>query len=60
MIDFILSYLLIGVIWSLIFEFTINPRETNNSVRIRQILLWPIPASAWIIGFVIGIFNMFK
>jgi hypothetical protein len=47
-------YLLIGTMWSLIFEFGINPREINNGTRLRQILFWPIPLGAFIIGFIVA------
>lgn len=47
-------YLLIGTVWSLIFEFGINPREVDNGTRFRQIVLWPIPLGAFILGFIIA------
>jgi hypothetical protein len=47
-------YLLIGTMWSLIFEFGINPREINNGTRFRQIMFWPIPLTAFIIGFIVA------
>ena len=50
----LMIYLLIGTVWSLIFEFGINPREINNGTRLRQILFWPIPLGAFIIGFIIA------
>ncbi len=50
----LMIYLLIGTMWSLIFEFGINPREINNGTRLRQILFWPIPLGAFIIGFIIA------
>lgn len=50
----LMIYLLIGTVWSLIFEFGINPREVDNGTRFRQILLWPIPLGAFIIGFIIA------
>jgi len=37
------------------FEFGgINPKETTNGTRIRQILLWPIPLGAFILGFIVA------
>ena len=50
----LIIYLLIGTMWSLIFEFGINPREINNGTRLRQILFWPIPLGAFIIGFIVA------
>ena len=50
----LMIYLLIGTMWSLIFEFGINPREINNGTRLRQILFWPIPLGAFIIGFIVA------
>jgi len=48
-------YLLFGTIWSMMFEFGgINPKETTNGTRIRQILLWPIPLGAFILGFIVA------
>ena len=53
----LMIYLLIGTMWSLIFEFGINPREINNGTRLRQILFWPIPLGAFIIGFLVALFR---
>ena len=53
----LMIYLLIGTMWSLIFEFGINPREINNGTRLRQILFWPIPLGAFIIGFLVAFFR---
>lgn len=50
----ILTYLIIGTIWTAYFEYNISPNEMTNSARIRQILLWFIPAGAFVIGFIIG------
>ena len=50
----LMIYLLIGKMWSLIFEFGINPKEINNGTRLRQILFWPIPLGAFIIGFIVA------
>ena len=49
-----MTYLLIGTMWCLLFEFGINPREINNGTRLRQILFWPIPLGAFIIGFIVA------
>mgnify|MGYP001582082716 CR=1 FL=1 len=53
----LMIYLLIGTVWSLIFEFGINPREINNGTRFRQIMFWPIPLTAFIIGFLVALFR---
>jgi hypothetical protein len=50
----LMIYLLIGTMWCLLFEFGINPREINNGTRLRQILFWPIPLGAFIIGFIVA------
>ena len=55
----LIIYLLIGTMWSLIFEFGINPREINNGTRLRQILFWPIPLGAFIIGFIVAFIKSF-
>jgi len=52
-------YLLIGTVWSLIFEFGINTREVDNGTRFRQIMLWPIPLTAFIIGFIVAFIKSF-
>lgn len=56
----LMTYLLIGTMWCLLFEFGINPREINNGTRLRQILFWPIPFSAFIIGFIVAFWNSMK
>ena len=38
----------------MIFEFGINPREVDNGTRFRQIVFWPIPLGAFILGFIIA------
>jgi len=55
--NFILTYLLLGVLWTMYFEYIISPKQMNNSDRIRQIIFWIIPAGAWVIGFIIGFVN---
>jgi len=52
-------YLLIGTVWSLIFEFGINTREVDNGTRFRQIMFWPIPVTAFIIGFIVAFIKSF-
>ena len=49
-----ITYLLIGTIWALLFELKVNTEETTMGTRFRQLLLWPIPVGAWIIGFSLG------
>lgn len=57
----LMLYLLFGTIWSMMFEFGgINPKETTNGTRIRQILLWPIPFGAFVIGFLVAFWNSMK
>jgi hypothetical protein len=55
----LMIYLLIGTMWSLIFEFGINTREVDNGTRFRQIMLWPIPLTAFIIGFIVAFIKSF-
>ena len=55
----LIIYLLIGTVWSLIFEFGINTREVDNGTRFRQIMLWPIPLTAFIIGFIVAFIKSF-
>lgn len=49
-----ITYLMLGTIWAMYFEYKISPKPMSNSDRIRQVLLWIIPAGAFVIGFVIG------
>ena len=55
----LIIYLLIGTVWSLIFEFGINTREVDNGTRFRQIMFWPIPVTAFIIGFIVAFIKSF-
>jgi|14BtaG_2_1085337.scaffolds.fasta_scaffold150244_1 hypothetical protein len=55
--NFILTYLFLGVLWTMYFEYIISPKQMNNFDRIRQIIFWIIPAGAWVIGFIIGFVN---
>jgi hypothetical protein len=53
-----ITYLLIGTIWALLFELKVNTGETTMGTRFRQLLLWPIPVGAWIIGFSLGMIQV--
>lgn len=57
MIDFILTYFLLGTLWTMYFEYAVNPKQMSNSDRTRQIIFWIIPAGAFVIGFIIGFIN---
>lgn len=45
------SYLLIGIVWSLYWEFRV-PEQMSNGRRVRTLLLWPITVVAWCVGFI--------
>lgn len=51
MIDFLMSYLVVGAIWMTICDFLIH-RMPNNGVRMRYFLLWPFTLGAFVLGFI--------
>lgn len=51
MIDFLMSYLVVGAIWMTICDFGIQ-RMPNNGVRMRYFLFWPFTLGAFVLGFI--------
>ena len=53
-----ITYLLIGTIWTMIVEFYIRPKftelEMNWPTRLFNILLWPLNVGLFIYGFLFG------
>lgn len=45
----IISYILIGLVWSLYWELRI---PMNWGRRLRTLFLWPVTVVAWCIGFI--------
>ncbi len=66
MIDYIHSYLIVGVVWLLLQEFIYVSQndfphhKMNNGLRVRLLLLWPITMTAWIIGFIEAMRNHYN
>lgn len=50
MIEALNIYLLIGIIWLLIHEF--SKMELDNGQRVRLLIFWPITFFAFIIGLI--------
>lgn len=53
-----ITYLLIGTLWSMFLEFIVKPQinghEMNNLTRIWQIGLWPLNICLFIYGYIRG------
>jgi hypothetical protein len=49
MIDYIMSYLVVGAVWMGIWDLGFQ-KMPNNGVRIRYWLLWPFTLGAFVIG----------
>lgn len=53
-----ITYLLIGTIWTMLVEYYIRPRftdlEMNWPARIFNMILWPLNVGLFIYGFLFG------
>jgi hypothetical protein len=60
MVDYLMSYLLIGTVWSFIHTIRLGSENINRGYQVRLLLFWPITVTAWVVGFIEAFNNTFE